>query len=125
MMKVLEGLKYTPEHEWVKIEGDFAFVGITDHAQDTLGSVVYIDLPNVGQTFKKGESFGAVESVKAASDLYLPISGEIVEINNELEDAPELINEDCYTHWIVKIKMTNADELSSLLDDKGYEALDF
>lgn len=124
-MKVLEGLQYTPEHEWVKVEGDYALIGITDHAQDTLGSVVFIDLPRVGQSFKQGDSFGAVESVKAASDLYLPVSGEIVLVNEALEDAPELLNEDCYTHWIVKIKISNTDELSSLLDDKGYQALDF
>ncbi|MFU8792448.1 MAG: glycine cleavage system protein GcvH [Acholeplasmataceae bacterium] len=124
-MKVLEGLKYTPEHEWVKVEGDYALIGITDHAQETLGSVVFIDLPRVGQSFNQGDSFGAVESVKAASDLYLPVSGEITEVNEALEDAPELLNEDCYQHWIVKIKISNADELSSLLDDKGYQALDF
>jgi glycine cleavage system H protein len=123
-MKVPKELKYTPSHEWVKIDGNTAYVGITDHAQDTLGNVVFIELPKVGQNFKKGDSFGAVESVKAASDLYLPISGKILEVNESLEDAPEMLNEDCYKNWITKIEITNASEIDGLLDDEAYKALE-
>jgi glycine cleavage system H protein len=124
-MKILKDLMYTESHEWVKVEGEFAYIGITDHAQDTLGSVVFIELPKANQTFKKGDSFGAVESVKAASDLYLPISGKIVEINEDLEASPELLNEDCYKNWIAKIEISQPEELKSLLDAQAYEALDF
>lgn len=123
-MNVPKELKYTESHEWVKVEGHVAYVGITDHAQDTLGSVVFIELPKQGQSFKKGDSFGAVESVKAASDLYLPISGTILEANSSLEDAPELLNEDCYANWIVKIEISNTSELDELLDDAAYKALE-
>jgi len=124
-MKILKDLMYTESHEWVKIEGDFAYVGITDHAQDTLGAVVFIELPKINTSFKKGDSFGAVESVKAASDLYLPISGKVVEINEDLEATPELINEDCYKNWIAKLEISEPEELKTLLDAQSYEALDF
>jgi len=120
-MNVKEGLKYTKSHEWVKVEGNQAYVGITDHAQESLGEIVYIELPKIGQSIKKGETFGAIESVKAASDLYLPISGKIVEVNSALEDGPEQINQACYEHWIVKVDILNVEELDALLTASAYE----
>ena len=122
---ILEGLLYTKSHEWVKVEGKHALVGITDHAQENLGSIVFIELPKTGKSFTQGDAFGAVESVKAASDLYLPISGTVVEVNNQLEDAPELLNEDAYANWIAKIEIQDESELSSLLTSDQYvEACD-
>ncbi len=122
---ILEGLYYTKSHEWVKVEGKHALVGITDHAQENLGSIVFIELPKTGKSFTQGDAFGAVESVKAASDLYLPISGTVVEVNNQLEDAPELLNEDAYANWIAKVEIQDESELSSLLTSEQYvEACD-
>ena len=114
-MNIPEDLQYTKSHEWVRIEGDTATIGITDHAQDELGDVVFVELPEEGDTFDAGESFGTVESVKAVSDLYAPVGGEVVEVNSALEDAPENINEDPYGEgWIVKLRTTDeADLLSS------------
>ena len=114
-MNIPEDLQYTKSHEWVRIEGDTATIGITDHAQDELGDVVFVELPEEGDTFDAGESFGTVESVKAVSDLYTPVGGEVVEVNSALEDAPENINEDPYGEgWIVKLRTTDeADLLSS------------
>ena len=114
-MNIPEDLQYTKSHEWVRIEGDTATIGITDHAQDELGDVVFVELPEEGATFDAGESFGTVESVKAVSDLYTPVGGEVVEVNSALEDAPENINEDPYGEgWIVKLRTTGeADLLSS------------
>jgi glycine cleavage system H protein len=114
-LNIPEDLQYTKSHEWVRIEGDTATVGITDHAQDELGEVVFLELPEEGDTFDAGESFGTVESVKAVSDLYTPVGGEVVEVNSALEDAPENINEDPYGEgWIVKLRTTDeADLLSS------------
>ncbi|MBU1142845.1 MAG: glycine cleavage system protein GcvH [Firmicutes bacterium] len=120
---VLEGLLYSPSHEWLKVEGKTAFVGISDHAQHALGSVVFIELPRVGKTVKKGESFGAVESVKAASDMYLPVTGKILEVNSKLEGSPELLNDDPYGSWIVKIELVDESELSSLLTSEQYKPL--
>lgn len=120
MSKVLNELRYADSHEWVKIEGEFAFVGISDYAQHALGNIVYVDMPEVGDEVSQGEEFGAVESVKAASDLISPISGEVVEINEALEDAPELVNEDAYENWIMKVKFTDAAELENLLDAEAY-----
>jgi glycine cleavage system H protein len=117
---ILEGLLYTKSHEWVKVEGNIAFVGISYHAQHALGSIVFIELPTVGQSLKQGDSFGAIESVKAASDVYLPISGKIIEVNQGLEDAPEAINEDPYGSWICKVEMTNLEEIKGLLTDQQY-----
>ncbi|MCK9235052.1 MAG: glycine cleavage system protein GcvH [Acholeplasmataceae bacterium] len=117
---IKEGLLYAPSHEWLKVEGNVATVGISDYAQETLGDVVFIDLPQVGDTFKKGEAFGAVESVKAASDLYLPVSGTVLEVNSDLESEPEKINEDPYGSWIIKIELENQDELAALLDHNTY-----
>lgn len=120
MSKVLENLHYADSHEWVKLEGDIATVGITDYAQHALGNIVYVDMPEVGDEVTAGEEFGAVESVKAASDLISPISGEVVEINEALEDTPELINEDAFANWIMKVKVSDAAEIDALLDAAAY-----
>ena len=113
-MNIPEDLQYTKSHEWVRIEGDTATVGITDHAQDELGDIVFVELPDEGDTFDAGESFGTVESVKAVSDLFTPVGGEVVEVNSALEDAPENINEDPYGEgWIVKLRTTDETELLS------------
>ena len=120
MSKVLNDVRYADSHEWVKIEGEFEFVGISDYAQHALGNIVYVDMPEVGDEVTQGEEFGAVESVKAASDLISPISGEVVEINEALEDAPELVNEDAYANWIMEVKFTDAAELDNLLDAEAY-----
>lgn len=124
MAKILEGLRYSESHEYVKIEGDCAVVGITDFAQEQLGNVVYVDVPEVGDEVTAGETFGAVESTKAASDLVCPVSGEIVEVNEALEDEPELVNKDAFGEgWIIKVKLANPEEVEQLLDAKGYEAV--
>jgi glycine cleavage system H protein len=114
-------LKYTEEHEWARKDGDHLVVGITDYAQSELGDVVYLDLPSVGNHFKQNESFGSIEAVKAASDLYMPVSGEITEVNAALADTPETINADPYGDgWMIKIKVDNEDELAGLMDADGY-----
>lgn len=124
MAKILEGLRYSESHEYVKIESDCAVVGITDFAQEQLGNVVYVDVPEVGDEVTAGETFGAVESTKAASDLVCPVSGEVVEVNEALEDEPELVNKDAFGEgWIIKVKLTNPEEVEQLLDAKGYEAV--
>jgi glycine cleavage system H protein len=118
-LNIPEDLQYTHSHEWVRIEGDTAIIGITDHAQDELGDVVFVELPDEGATFDPGESFGTVESVKAVSDLYTPVGGEVVEVNSALEDAPENINEDPYGEgWIVKLRITDR---ADLLSPEEYE----
>ena len=118
-MNIPEDLQYTKSHEWVRIEGDTATIGITDHAQDELGDVVFVELPEEGDAFDAGESFGTVESVKAVSDLYTPVGGEVVEVNSALEDAPENINEDPYGEgWIVKLRTTDG---ADLLSPEEYE----
>ncbi len=115
-------LRYTPTHEWVRVEDDRAVVGITDHAQRELGDVVYLELPDVGRTVRAGEPFGTVESVKAVSDLYAPVSGEVVEVNRELTDHPEWINESPYEKgWMIVIRMSDPAELERLLDADAYE----
>ncbi|HPG42953.1 MAG TPA: glycine cleavage system protein GcvH [Acholeplasmataceae bacterium] len=119
-MNVLEGLLYSPSHEWVKVEGNQAWIGISDHAQHALGSVVFIELPKIGQTFKKGDAIGAVESVKAASDVYTPVSGKVLEVNDALDGSPELLNDDPYGSWIIKVELSNASELDSLLNKDAY-----
>lgn len=123
MSKVLEGLRYAESHEWVKVDGDIAIIGISDYAQHALGNIVYVDMPEVGDEVTAGEDFGAVESVKAASDLICPVSGEVVEINEALEDTPEAINEDAYSNWIIKVKMSDPGEVDALLDPAAYEKL--
>ncbi len=122
MATVLEGLYYSESHEYVKVEGDTAYVGITDYAQHALGNVVYVDLPEVDDEVSAGEEFGAVESVKAASDLNCPVSGTVVEVNEELEDAPELLNKDAFANWIIKVNLSDKAELENLMDAKAYEA---
>ncbi|MCF2579894.1 MULTISPECIES: glycine cleavage system protein GcvH [Prevotellaceae] len=121
MAKVIEGLYYSESHEYVKIEGDFAYVGITDYAQNALGNVVYVDLPEVDDEVEADEDFGAVESVKAASDLISPVTGTVVEVNEALEDKPELINEDPFENWIIKVQLSNTAELDNLMDAQAYE----
>lgn len=123
MSKVLEGLKYAESHEWVKVEGDIAVVGISDFAQHSMGDLSYVDMPSVGDEVAAGEEFGAVESVKAASDLISPVSGTVIEVNEALEDEPELLNEDPYANWIIKVQMSEPGEVDSLLDAAAYEKL--
>lgn len=114
-------VKYTDDHEWAKVEGDLVSVGITDYAQDQLGEIVFVEMPEIGDSFGQGDEFGSVESVKAVSEIFLPISGEIVEVNSELEDAPELVNTDCYNKgWLVKIKPQDLSEMDSLKDQAAY-----
>lgn len=122
-MKVIPSLKYTDKHEWVRMDGEFAYIGITDYAQDQLGEVLFVEMPEVGDELTQGEEYGVVESSKVASDLVAPISGEVVEINDKLDDEPEYINEDPYDAWIVKIKVSDEDELESLLNSDGYESI--
>lgn len=123
MAKVIEGLFYSESHEYVKVEGDFAYVGITDYAQHALGNVVYVDMPEVDDEVEADEDFGAVESVKAASDLISPVSGTVVEVNEALEDKPELLNEDAFENWIMKVQMSDKSELDALMDATAYEEL--
>ena len=120
MSKVLEGLLYSESHEWVKVEGDIAVVGVSDFAQKEMGNITYVDLPDVDDDVTAGEDFGALESVKAASDLIAPVSGTVVEVNEALEDEPELINNDAYANWIIKVKMSDKAELDALMDAAAY-----
>ena len=121
MAKVIEGLYYSESHEYVKVEGEFAYVGITDYAQNALGNVVYVDLPEVDDEVEADEDLGAAESVKAASDLISPVSGTVVEVNEALEDKPELLNEDPFENWIIKVQLSDTAELDNLMDAQGYE----
>lgn len=116
----MEGLRYAQTHEYVKVEGDEAYVGISDFAQHELGNVVYVDMPDVDDDVTAGEEFGAVESVKAASDLISPVSGTVVEVNEKLNDAPELINEDPYANWIMKVKLSDPAQVEALMDAAAY-----
>lgn len=120
-MKILEGLYYAKSHEWLRIEDDEAYVGISDFAQHELGDIVFVDLPSVGDKFDAQDSFGAVESVKAASDIYMPVSGVILAVNEALEESPELINEDAYENWIIKIKITDESDIEVLMNSVQYE----
>ena len=120
-MKVLEGLYYSNDHEWVKVEGDEASVGITDFAQEHLGDIVYVELPEIDDEFAKEDSFSVVESVKAASDVYLPVSGKVIAVNEALEDDPALLNTDAYENWIVKIALNDKAELDELMTSEEYE----
>ena len=122
-MNFPDNLRYTSEHEWILVEGDEAFVGITDYAQSELGEIVFIDVPTVGETVGQGEVFGSVEAVKTVSDLNMPVTGEVLELNEELDAAPELVNNDPYGKgWIIRIAIKDAAELDSLMDAKTYEA---
>lgn len=123
MSKVLDDRKYADSHEWVKLDGDIALIGISDYAQHALGNIVYVDMPEVGDEVSQGDDFGAVESVKAASDLISPVSGEVIEVNEELVDKPELINEDAFGNWIIKVKVTDPSELDKLMDAEAYKKL--
>ena len=120
MSNVLEGLFYSESHEYVRIEGEYGYIGITDYAQHALGNVVYVDMPEVDDEVSAGEEFGAVESVKAASDLISPVSGTVVEVNEALDDQPELVNQDAYANWIIKVELSDKSELDNLMDAAAY-----
>ena len=121
MAKVIEGLYYSESHEHVKVEGEFGYIGISDYAQHALGNVVYVDMPDVDDEVEAGSEFGAVESVKAASDLIAPVTGVVVEKNEALDDQPELINQDPYENWIIKVELSDKTELDNLMDAASYE----
>ena len=121
MSKIIDGLYYMESHEYVRVEGDFGFIGITDYAQHELGNVVYVDMPEVDDEVTAGEEFGAVESVKAASDLLSPVSGTVVEVNEALEDEPGLINKDAFENWIIKVELSDKSELDNLMDAAAYK----
>jgi glycine cleavage system H protein len=122
MANVPEDLHYSKDHEWVRVSGDTAWVGITDHAQNSLGDVVYVELPKVGDSFEHNEAFGSVESVKAVSEIFMPVSGEVIEVNDTLQDAPEKVNTDPYGEaWMIKLKMSKASQVDSLLSAAEYE----
>ena len=124
MSNIPEELNYTPDHEWIRIDGKKGEVGITEHAQKELGDIVYVELPVLDDEIEAGDEFGTIESVKAVSPLYMPLSGKVVEVNSELRDHPELVNDDCYDEgWIVRIEITNTDEQEDLLDAEGYQAI--
>ena len=123
-MKIPAELKYTQDHEWVRIEGDMAVVGITDFAQGELGDVVFVEIETEGETLDKGETFGTVEAVKTVSDLFMPVGGEVTEVNEALADEPELVNKDPYKGgWMIKVKMSDTSELDELLDAEGYKKM--
>ena len=120
-MNIAEGLKYSKDHEWVRVEGDTAYVGITDYAQHNLGEIVYVELPGVGTALNVGDVLGAVDSVKSASDIFTPVSGEVLRVNDSLSDAPEKVNEDAYASWIVEMKLADLSELDGLMDAAAYK----
>lgn len=122
MSKVIKGLLYSESHEWVKVEGDVATIGVSDFAQSEMGDITYVDIPEEGDELSQGEDFGALESVKASSELYSPVSGKVLEVNTALEDDPALVNEDPYTNWIIKVELSDKGELESLMDAEAYEA---
>lgn len=123
-MKFPTDVKYTKDHEWIRVDGDVAYVGITDYAQSELGEIVYVDITTEGETVNKEEVFGTIEAVKTVSDLFMPVTGEVLEVNPELEDAPQLVNEDAYGKgWIIKVNVSDAAELDELLSAAEYEQL--
>ena len=122
-MEFPENLKYTKDHEWVSVDGDVAIVGITDYAQGELGDIVYVEVETQGETLDKEEVFGTIEAVKTVSDLFMPVSGEVIEVNESLEDSPEAINDAPYENWMIKIKMSNPDELNDLMDAPAYQEM--
>jgi len=122
MSTVKEGLYYSESHEYVRVEGEYGYIGISDYAQHALGAVVYVDMPEVDDEVTAGEEFGAVESTKAASDLIAPVSGTVVEVNDALDDQPELINEDPWENWIIKVELSDKTELDNLMDAEAYKA---
>lgn len=121
-MKVEKGLFYTKDHEWVRVEGEYGFVGLSDYAQSHLGDIVYVELPEVGDSFGQFEAFGSVESVKTAADVNMPLGGEVAEVNEALNDDPALLNADAFANWIIKIKISDRAELDNLMDAEKYEA---
>ena len=121
MAKVIEGLYYSESHEFVKVVGSIGYIGITDYAQHALGNIVYVDMPDVDDDIEVDEDFGAIESVNAASDLKSPVSGKVIEVNEALEDEPDLLNKDAYENWIIKVELTDTAELKNLMDAKAYE----
>ncbi|MBQ0093542.1 MAG: glycine cleavage system protein GcvH [Bacteroidales bacterium] len=121
MSKIVEGLLYSESHEWVKVDGNVAIIGVSDFAQSEMGDITYVDMPSEGDEVTKGEDFGALESVKASSELYSPVSGTVVACNVDLEDAPELINQDPYVNWIIKVEMNDKGELGDLLNSAAYQ----
>ena len=121
MAKVIDGLYYSESHEFVKVDGTTGYIGITDYAQQQLGNVVYVDMPEVDDVLEAGEEFGAVESVKAASDLISPVSGTVLEVNEALEDHPELLNQDAFAHWIIKVTLSDPSELDKLMSASDYQ----
>ena len=123
MAKVIEGLYYSESHEYVRVEGEYGYIGITDYAQQQLGNIVYVDMPEVDDEIDADEEFGALESVKAASDLLSPVSGTVVAINEALEDQPELLNKDAFGNWIMKVQLSDPAELDKLMDAAAYEAI--
>ena len=123
MSKIIEGLLYSESHEWVKVEDGIAVIGVSDYAQSEMGDITYVDLPSEGDEVAAGEEFGALESVKASSELYSPVSGEVVEVNGELEAAPEKVNEDPYGAWIIKVRMSDSSELDALMSAEAYSAI--
>lgn len=122
MAKFEEGLRYSESHEYIRVEGEYGYIGISDYAQHALGNVVYVDMPDVDDEVTAGEEFGAVESVKAASDLIAPVSGTVVEVNEALEDTPELLNQDAFGNWIIKVQLSDPSELDNLMDVEAYKA---
>ena len=122
MSKIIEGLKYSESHEWVKVEDGLAVIGVTDFAQAEMGDITYVDMPDVDDEVVAGEEFGALESVKAASDLFSPVSGKVVAVNEALDDTPELVNEDAFENWIIKVEMSDPSELDALMDAAAYKA---
>ena len=121
-MKVQSGLYYSKDHEWVRVEGNIAYIGISDYAQHELGDIVYVELPDEDDEFEKGDSLGTIESVKAASDILIPVSGRVIEINDELEDSPEKVNSEAYEAWLIKVELTSEAELKDLMNAEKYEA---
>jgi len=122
-MNIPENLKYTKDHEWLRVEGEEAFIGVTEFAQGELGDIVFIEVETIGETLEKEEAFGTIEAVKTVSDMFMPVAGEVLEFNDELESTPELVNQDPYGKgWIVKIKISNPDEVNELLDATAYKA---
>ena len=122
MSKIIEGLKYSESHEWVKVEDGLAVIGVTDFAQAEMGDITYVDMPDVDDEVTAGEEFGALESVKAASDLFAPVSGKVVAVNEALDDTPELVNEDAFENWIIKVEMSDPSDLDALMDAAAYKA---
>lgn len=120
MSKVIEGLYYSESHEWVKVEGDVAVIGVSDFAQAEMGDITYVDAPDVDDEFEQGEEFGALESVKASSDLYCPVSGVVTEVNDAVVDAPELVNQDAYGNWIIKVQMSDPSQVEGLMNAAAY-----